>query len=210
MARIVRRSTADVERFRLFDAKIIDSVISVPVIGPETLDGALTPVLALIVGAVLLVAGRRLFWLAVGAAGFVLALVVALRFLDPEPLWLLLVLALVAGVAGAVLAILLQRLAVALAGFLAGGWAGLALWIQLGGAEGWPALGAFLVAGLIVAIVAGAVFELALVVVSALIGALLVAGGIGADGLFGLALVAVLTVAGSLVQSSFRRRRRDD
>lgn len=179
-------------------------------IGPDTLDGALTPALALVVGGVLLIAGRRLFWLAVGAAGFVVALFLALRFLDPEPLWLLLGLALVAGVAGAVLAVLLQRLAVALAGFLAGGWLGLALWIQLGGAEGWPALGAFLVAGVVAAILAGAVFELALVVVSALIGALLIAGGIGADGLFGLALVAVLTVAGSLVQTSFGRRRRDD
>ncbi len=176
---------------------------------PDTLDGALTPALALVVGAVLLVAGRRLFWLAVGAAGFVVALVVALRFLDPEPLWLLLGLALVAGIAGAVLAVLLQRLAVALAGFLAGGWAGLMLWIHLGGAEGWPALGAFLAAGVVAAIVAGAVFELALVVVSALIGAFLIAGGIGADGLFGLALVAVLTVAGSLVQTSFLRRRRE-
>lgn len=179
-------------------------------IAPESLDGTLTPALALIVGGVLLVAGRRLFWLAVGAAGFVLALVVALRFLDPEPLWLLLGLALVAGVAGAVLAILLQRLAVALAGFLAGGWAGLALWLQLGGAEGWPALGVFLVAGVVAAILAGALFEIALVVVSALIGALLIAAGVGADGLFGLALTAVLTVAGSLVQTSFGRRRRDD
>lgn len=178
-------------------------------IDPDTFHAVLTPALALVVGGVLLVAGRRLFWLAVGAAGFVLALLLALRFLDPEPVWLLLGLGLLAGVAGAVLAVLLQRLAVALAGFLAGGWAGLALWIHLGGAEGWPALAAFLVAGVVAAILAGAVFELALVVVSALIGAFLIAGGIGADGLFGLALVAVLTVAGSLIQTSFGRRRRE-
>jgi hypothetical protein len=180
------------------------------VIGPGTFDGVMTPLAAMIVGGVLLAAGRRLFWLAVGAAGFVFALVLALRYLDPEPLWLLLGVALVAGIAGAVLAMLLQRLAVALAGFLAGGWLGLALWIQIGGAEGWPALGAFMVTGLVVAILAGAVFELALVVVSSLIGALLIAGGIGAEGLFGLALVAVLTVAGSLIQTSFGRHRRDD
>lgn len=179
-------------------------------IAPETFDGVLTPLAVLLVGGVLLVAGRRLFWLAVGAAGFVVALVLAVRFLDPEPLWLLLGLALVAGIAGAVLAVLLQRLAVALAGFLAGGWAGLALWIELGGAEGWPALGVALVAGVIAAVLAGAVFEVALVVVSALIGALLIAAGIGADGLFGVALVAVLTVGGSVIQTSFRRRRRDD
>lgn len=174
---------------------------------PEDLGGALTPAVALIVGGVLLAAGRRLFWLAVGAVGFVLALLLALRLLDPEPLWLLLGLALIAGIAGAMLALLLQRLAVAIAGFLAGGWIALALWVQLGGGEGWPALGVFLLAGIVAAILAGAVFELALIVVSSLIGALLIASGIGADGLFALALVAVLTVAGSLIQTSFRRRR---
>lgn len=174
---------------------------------PEILDGAFAPALALLVGGLLLVAGRRLFWLAVGAAGFVLALMLALRWLDPEPLWLLLGLALIAGIAGAVLALLLQRLAVAIAGFLAGDWIALALWIQLGGGEGWPALGVFLLAGIVAAVLAGAVFEIALIVVSSLIGALSIAGGIDADGLFALALVAVLTVAGSLIQTSFRRRR---
>jgi hypothetical protein len=171
-------------------------------------EGVLPPALALVVGIVLLVAGRRVFWLAVGAAGFVFALVLALRWLDARPFWLLLGLAFLAGVVGAMLAVLLQRLAVAVAGFLVGGWAGLALWFLLGGVEGFGALLAFLVAGVVAAILAGALFEAALIVVSALIGAVLVAGAAGAEGPFGMLLIVVLAVAGALIQTAFGRRRR--
>jgi hypothetical protein len=172
-------------------------------------DGVLTPALALVVGIVLLIAGRRVFWLAVGAAGFVFALVLALRWLDAEPVWLLVGLAFLAGVVGAVLAVLLQRLAVALAGFLVGGWAGLALWLLFGGVQGFGGLLAFLVAGIVAAILAGALFEAALVVISALIGAVLVAGAAGAEGPFGLLLIVVLAGAGALIQTAFGRRRRN-
>ncbi len=171
-------------------------------------EGVLPPALALVVGIVLLVAGRRVFWLAVGAAGFVFALVLALRWLDTRPFWLLFGLAVLAGVVGAVLAVLLQRLAVALAGFLVGGWAGLTLWLLLGGVQGLGALLAFLVAGIVAAILAGALFEAALIVVSALIGAVLVAGAAGAGGLAGLLLIVVLAGAGALIQTALGRRRR--
>lgn len=177
-------------------------------LGP--LEGTLTPVVALVVGIVLLIAGRKLFWLAVGAVGFVFALGLALRWLDAEPVWLLLGLAVLAGIVGAVLAVLLQRFAVAVAGFLLGGWAGLGLWVNLGGGEGLGALFAFLVAGVLAAVLAGALFEIALVVVSALIGAVLVTAAAGVEGPFALLLVLVLTAAGALVQSAFGRRRRAD
>src|SRR6185295_19307424 len=84
--------------------------------GPET------PILALIAGALLLIAGRRLFWLFVGLVGFF----TVYRWFAPYPAgpspsgrWLV---AILAGLLGIVLAIFLQRLAVALAGFLVGGW----------------------------------------------------------------------------------------
>lgn len=168
----------------------------------------LTPALSLLVGVVLLVAGRKLFWLAVGAAGFVFALALAVRYLDPEPLWLLLGLALLAGVAGAILAVFLQRLAVALAGFLLGGWAGLALWIHLGGGEGPLALLAALAAGVVAAMVAGALFEFALVAISALLGAALVTGAVGVEGPLQVVSILVLAAGGGLVQTALGRPRR--
>jgi hypothetical protein len=175
-------------------------------LGP--LEGTLTPALALVVGVVLLVAGRRVFWLALGVAGFVFALLLALRWLDPEPAWLAFGLAVLAGAVGAVLAIFLQRAAVALAGFLIGGWAGLALWFLVGGGGGLGALVAFLVAGVLAALAAGALFEVALVVLSALIGAVLVAGAAGVEDPLRVALILVLAGVGALIQTAWGRRRR--
>lgn len=177
-------------------------------IGLGPLEGTLTPALALVVGVVLLIAGRRVFWLALGVAGFVFALVLALRWLDPEPAWLAIGLALLAGVVGAVLALFLQRVAVALAGFLVGGWAGFTLWLVVGGGAGLGALVAFLVAGVLAALVAGALFDLALVVLSALIGAVLVAGAAGVEGPLRGAVILVLAAVGALIQTAWGRRRR--
>lgn len=173
----------------------------------------LTPAASIVVGIVLLLLGRRLFWLALGTVGFFAAMYLALRYLVIDSELVLLCLALLAGVAGALLAIFVQRLAVGIAGFLAGGWLGMTLWTQViagpGGSEGLAPVLAFLVAGIVVAILASALFELALILVSSLIGALLIIEAIGLAEPVSTVLLLVLTIAGSLVQSSFRRRRRD-
>ncbi len=61
------------------------------------------------VGAALLILGRKLFWVFVGAIGFVLGMDIASRFLQGRPDWLILIVALGAGVLGALLALFLQR-----------------------------------------------------------------------------------------------------
>jgi hypothetical protein len=74
----------------------------------------------LLLGVGLLVAGRRLFWLFVAAAGFVLGAQLTIRtFHGPE--WLGLVVGIVVGILFAVLAIFLRAIAIGIAGFLAGG-----------------------------------------------------------------------------------------
>src|SRR5215203_1926872 len=86
-------------------------------IGPEII-GPDTPILVLIAGVLLLIAGRRLFWLFVGLVGFF----TVYRMFEPASgppsswQWTL-------AVAAGLLAIVLQRFAVALAGFFVGGWA---------------------------------------------------------------------------------------
>ena len=79
----------------------------------------------LIVGLAVLLLGRRLFWLFVGAAGFAVGLHVAPAVLN-GPEWLMVVVALVLGILGAVLAIFFQWLAIGLAGIVV---AALALWL---------------------------------------------------------------------------------
>ncbi len=85
----------------------------------------------LLVGLAVLLLGRRLFWLFVGAAGFAVGLHVAPMVLN-GPEWLMVVAALVLGILGAVLAIFFQWLAIGLAGFAAGVHGGLAAAAALG------------------------------------------------------------------------------
>jgi hypothetical protein len=131
---------------------------------------ALPPIL---LGAILLLFGRRLFWLFVGAAGFVAGLTFARQFFASQPDWIILAIALVAGVIGAVLSIFLQQIAIAVAGFLIGGYV-LATFVAAAGypAIGWPA---YLVGGLIGAVLVVVLFDWALIVLSSLAGAMLIA-----------------------------------
>ena len=129
------------------------------------------PWVGLLVGALLLFAGRRLFWFLVAAVGFLVGWHLAGEWLGLEEPWLRIGVALLAGIAGGVLAVLLQKIAIGIAGFVLGGTA--AAWFAanaLGAGTGvqWAA---FVIAGIVAAIVAGLLFEAALVVLSALLGA---------------------------------------
>lgn len=82
---------------------------------------------ALLLGLALLVAGRRVFWLFVGAVGFLYGWSVAPILSPNGSAGLLLVIAVVGGVIGAVLAIFAQKLAVGFAGGMMGGYLAWAL-----------------------------------------------------------------------------------
>ena len=69
------------------------------------------PILSVLIGAVILFFGRKLFWLCVAAAGFVAGAEIAPHLVhEPSPL-LQLTVALVLGLIGALLAFLLQKIA---------------------------------------------------------------------------------------------------
>jgi hypothetical protein len=164
--------------------------------------------LAVVLGLALVVAGRRLFWLAIGVAGFFVGLVAASQLLELQPLWLELLVAILAGIVGALLAVFLQRAVVGIAGFFAGGWLALEVWRlsgQEGGAVGWLL---FLVGGVAAAILAVLVFDLALVAVSSLLGAKLIVDASGVVEPSALVLLLVIAGAGVLIQLAFRRRSR--
>ena len=74
-----------------------------------------TQIVSLLVGIAVLLLGRKLFWLFVGAVGFVIGLGLAFQLLVEQPEWLILIAALVIGLAGAVLAIFAQKVAVVIA-----------------------------------------------------------------------------------------------
>ncbi len=180
------------------------SPLEVPAVTDPTLRA-----LGLAAGTVLLVAGRKLFWFFVGAAGFILGLTLIGR-LELQPVWLELALALLVGAAAAWAAIVVQKLAVVLAGFVVGGYAVHLLLPRLDpGLDPWR--GFLILAGAILgAILILAVFEAALIFLSAMAGAALIvqAAGFDADANPTLRLLAfvVLLAVGLVVQTGTRKK----
>jgi hypothetical protein len=162
--------------------------------------GPLSPAAAVLAGALLLVLGRRLFWLVVGIVGFFAVYSLALDVLRVQPAWARLALAVVAGVAGILLAILAQKAAVAIAGFAIGAAATAQLmgWdlARLTAGRGLVVL----VVAVLVAVLAVGLFDLALVVLSSIAGAGLIVEGLRLGAGLRLAATAVLIALGVLIQ----------
>ena len=76
----------------------------------------------IVAGAVLLLLGRKVFWLFIAIAGFYLGVELTRALLVSQPNWLIWLVAIGVGVVGAVIAMLFQRVAFALGGFYAGGY----------------------------------------------------------------------------------------
>jgi hypothetical protein len=154
-----------------------------------------------VVGLVLLFFGRRLFWLALAALGFLLGLAIADHLLTAQSEGVRLGLALLCGVAGGVLAVMAQKLAIRLAGLLGGGFGGFWL-IGL-----WPphdelrTIVAVVVGALVGALVAGFLFDTALIIVSALAGASLFAQNSQLPDRFAPWVFVVLLCLGVMVQT---------
>jgi hypothetical protein len=167
-------------------------------------------------GLLLLFRGRKLYWLALGGAGFFLGLGVAGRLFPTTTTGLELEFAFLLGIAGAFLAVLAQRMAVNIGGFVLGGAGGLwcahllspmfkfpheiSVWIL-------AAVGA--VAGVYLA---SALFEVALVTLTTLIGAALIASRCPLEPPQDSWLLLVLALVGLLAQSSSggSKKRNDD
>ena len=120
------------------------------------------------------------------------------------------VLPILAGVLGIVLAVFVQKVAVALAGFFAGGWFALQfLGLSLSHARG-ADLVIFLVAGVIAAILAIALFNFALIVLSSLAGAGLIVEALRPGPDVARILLIGLAVVGIAVQMGITARRRKE
>jgi hypothetical protein len=162
-----------------------------------------TPIAALLAGVVLLLFGRRLFWLFVGVIGFMAGWHLALAGWSHGPAGGRLLLALFAGLLGVVLALLVQKLAVALAGFFVGAYllASLLGW-QLQGLRPGQQL-VLLVAGVLAAILALLLFDFALILYSAIAGAALIVDNVHLrlGSTARLLLLVVLAAVGAAVQA---------
>ena len=160
-----------------------------------------------VVGVLLLLLGRRLYWLFVGGIGFIVGLSLATGFTHRRPDGTALLIGLGAGLLGIVLALVLQRLAIVVAGFLAGAWLGVefvrAVGAPIAGTPWIPAL----VGGVVGAILAAALFDAVLVILSSLVGAALLAELLGGRPVTRAIVFLLLVLVGVAVQT--RRKRRE-
>jgi len=159
------------------------------------------PTVGLLVGAAILLLGRKLFWLFVAAIGFALGAEFAPQIVhQPAPL-VTLAIAIGLGLLGALLAVLLQSFAIGVAGFLAGGWFALGLYAFFAGqAKNTEVV--FIVGGILGAILLLALFDWVLIFFSSVVGARLIATTIVLSQTSRTILFIVLVVIGIAVQNS--------
>ncbi|HEU0274570.1 MAG TPA: DUF4203 domain-containing protein [Candidatus Udaeobacter sp.] len=159
-----------------------------------------------LIGAVVLLFGRRLFWLCVAAVGFAAGVEIAPHLVhEPSPV-LALTVALVLGVIGALLALFLQKIAIAVLGFLAGGKVAGAIAAAFFVQYSQYSTVTFVIGGIIGAILLLVLFDWTLIVVSSLIGAHLIQSAIVLPPTGSTILLIGLTIIGILIQGASLRR----
>jgi hypothetical protein len=165
-------------------------------------------VFEIVLGIALLAAGARLFWLFVGAMGFILGLFLAGLVFNSQPEWVVIVASLVLGLIGAGLARAFQQLMLVLAGFVAGGYiiSSMITMFHFNIPVNPQIL--FVLCGLIGAALVTSLFEWAVIVLSSISGATLVAVNRGLSQQTTAILVLVLMVIGIAIQAGWLRWRK--
>ena len=160
-------------------------------------------IIGVIIGVVILFFGRKLFWLCVAAVGFAVGVKIAPLLVNESASLLALLIALIFGVLGALLALFLQKIAIAVLGFLAGGKLATAIAAAFFVQYAQYSTIIFVIGGIIGAILLLVLFGWALIVVSSFIGAYLIQSAIvlpptGSTLVFiGLAIVGIFMQAAS-------------
>ena len=158
------------------------------------------------IGIVILFFGRKLFWLCVAAVGFAVGVEIAPQLIHEPSAIVALLVALVFGLLGALLALFLQKVAIAVLGFLAGGKLASAIAAAFFVQYAQYSTIIFVVGGIIGAILLIAVFDWALIIVSSFIGAYLIQSAIFLPPTGSTLVFLALAIIGILVQAaSFRK-----
>lgn len=162
----------------------------------------------LAIGTLLLLLGRNLFWLFVGVAGFLLGMEFAGRVFDGPELTRLIV-AILIGVVAAVLAVVFYKVAVAVGGFVVGGYLAVQLMRYLGVSApqslDWLP---YIIGGVVGAVLVLLIFDWALIVLSSLAGASLIVQSVEIQQLNPSLVFAILAAAGILIQAGIMLRSR--
>lgn len=157
---------------------------------------------AILAGICLLMFGRRLFWLFVGIIGFLYGLLLGPGFIHNQPGWVILGIAVAAGILGSLLAVFLQRVVVALAGFSSGSYLAYSLMSSFSPGLHQHIWVVSIVAGICCALLFSVFFDWAIILLSSLLGAFLVTRSFGEGSQITAAVFVILTIAGIAVQAN--------
>ena len=158
------------------------------------------------VGAILLVAGRKLYWFFIAVAGMIAGIVLSNIFLDAENLTWRIIFAVLGAVLGAILAVAIQKIAIGIVGFVAGGLGATLLWRMLElPQEGRMLLIPFIVGGIVAAVLMLVIFDYSLIILTSWGGASLITQELEKTSLLdmawiGLAAFFALFIIGVVIQ----------
>jgi hypothetical protein len=162
---------------------------------------------SILLGVMLLLFGRRLFWLLVAAIGFWIDFQIVPYLMNHPPEWLTIVLSCLFGLIGAVLAFVLQKIAIGAAGFLVGGYIATAILNAFVNIQPQFSAVAFVIGGIIGAILMLVLFDWALIVFSSIAGAELIVSHLHLPGTGAAIVIVCLVGLGIVIQSMMFVRR---
>lgn len=165
-----------------------------------------------LVGLLLLVLGRRLYWLVVAGIGFLYGLELAPRLLPGRSETVIVIVALALALVGALVAVAATKAVLGLIGFAAGGGIAVLLLGNLSIDSGAVALGVFVIGGLLGAVLLLVLFDWTLIALSSLAGGSLIVTSaqrlVEIPPIAATTLVLVLAVVGALIQTRLWPARR--
>ncbi len=165
--------------------------------------------ITVLIGLALLAAGRKLFWLFVGVVGFSLGYNLGTQFaatyLHGGGQTAVLVFAAVLAVAGALLAVFVEKLAVSAAGFLFGGYLAIQAIGHPEAGMNLPLIVLFVAGGIIGALLVALVFNWALIILTSLAGSFMIFSDLPVRNALATVLFIALTVVGMAIQLGLAR-----
>jgi hypothetical protein len=162
-------------------------------------------ILKIIIGLLLLIFGRKLFWLLVGGIGFFAGSYLASILFHASAEWVSIIFALVVGFIGAMLAQFVQKVGIGLAGFIIGGMVLSGMISGLLGSLDIPQWVFFLVGGGLGVLLIVLLFEWSLIVFSSITGAWMITQAMSLSFLSSAIIFIVLFFGGVSLQFRMNR-----
>lgn len=155
----------------------------------------------ILTGTVLLLLGRKLFWLFVACIGFSIAYKYAGQYLSGQSEYVIIAIAIFCGVIGGFLAVFFQQIAIGISGFAAGGYISLYLFQMAGYPQTQIILLASIGGGIIGAVLMVFIFDWALIILSSMSGASLIMQSVKIDPSLYMPAYIGLIIVGCAIQA---------